>query len=56
MDSVDAKLPRNVITVCMDELSPKAIGFLGEHGYTQDVIREVIDSKHPSCDAGGGLL
>jgi len=56
VDSVDAKLPRNVITVCMDELSSKAIGFLEEHGYTQDIIREVIDSKQLSCDEGGGLL
>ena len=55
VDGVDVTRPRNVIPVCIDDLSPKAIRFLEEHGYTQDKIKEAIDSKQ-SYDEGGGLI
>jgi len=56
VDSVDAKLPRNVIPVSIDDLSTKAIKFLEEHGYTQGAIKEAMDSKQGFRDEGGGLL
>ncbi|MCL2223078.1 MAG: FtsK/SpoIIIE domain-containing protein [Oscillospiraceae bacterium] len=56
VDNLDTKLPRNVVAACIEELSPKTIRFMEKHGYTQDEIKEAIDSKQSFRDEGGALL
>lgn len=49
VDSLDAKLPRKVIPVCVDDLSTNTIKFLESHGFDANAINTALEARN-----GGG--